>query len=93
LFGYLTAKIRGSGSMGMSTVRPNAVTQSSPNPSHAARTLDTNPLHDLEWLLNEGDTQIGIWLITQSANTWFSVKRLALYRKPFPSAAVRGHNL
>ena len=87
LFGYITMRIRGEGTLVTYLVKPNGEYIAQP-----ARVLSLNPTHDIEIPLHQTGIQYGLRIGTNGLNDNFTVRRLSLFAKPAPFSLLRGHN-
>jgi hypothetical protein len=86
LFGFLAMKIRGSGSLLSSYIRPDSSAITLPT-----ETLSANPLHDVEIRTHATDTQLGVKVSTNASGSYFIMKRLAVWLKRAPFSSLRGY--
>lgn len=86
LFGQLTHKIRGSGTLLSWLVRPDGSTTALPS-----KTLSASPIHDVEIRVHQSDTQLGLRVGVAATDHYFIAKRLSAWRKPAPFSRIRGY--
>lgn len=86
IFGQIAMKIRGSGTLNTSIVRPDGSAT-----TLATRTLAANPLHDVEIKLLKIDTQQGVRINVYETGGYFNLRRLALWLKPAVYGPFRGY--
>jgi hypothetical protein len=88
LFGYLTAYVRGSGSLALSAVTPGSASSI----ALGAWTLASPALRDMEQFANVLAERVSYQFGTNAAGSWFSLTKLVPWAKPDPFAIVRGTN-
>jgi hypothetical protein len=87
LFGGVVLKIRGSGTLLSSFVRPSGTSVSLPS-----RSLTDASNHDVEIRTMNSDTQLGYLMsLNNETNAYFIAKRIAVLIKKHPSARFRGY--
>ena len=87
LFGQISGKIRGVGTLAIKLLRPDATTVAA-----WSRALVANPNHDVEVRAHQTDTQLMLGVeCAASTGSYFFVKRLAVWLKKSPSSALRGY--
>ncbi|MGA8143438.1 MAG: hypothetical protein WB987_06095, partial [Candidatus Acidiferrales bacterium] len=88
LFGYLTAYVRGAGSLSLSAFSPGAVTST----PLGLWTLSSPASRDMEQFTNVLSERISVQFGTDAVGSWFSLTKLVPWAKPDPFAVVRGTN-
>ena len=86
LFGEIAMKVRGSGTLTTTYVRPDASLVTLPG-----KTLSSSPLHDIEVRTHRLDTQLGVRIGVTGSNAYFIAKRIAVWVKTSPFSRLRGY--
>ena len=88
LFGYLTAYVKGSGTLALSAIAPGGATSI----ALGNWTLSSPATRDMEQFTNVLAERVSYQLGTNASGAWFALTKLVPWAKPDPFAIVRGGN-